>query len=94
MENIKLIKDDILKLLCHIPKKSGVYLFRDKESRIIYVGKAKNLNSRVRSYFKSRKTLSETNPKAYYFSDLTKLTESEIKQDFEWAWQFAKEVEG
>ena len=69
MENIKLIKDDILKLLCHIPKKSGVYLFRDKESRIIYVGKAKNLNSRVRSYFKSRKTLSETNPKAYYFSD-------------------------
>lgn len=23
----------------------------------------------------------------------TKLTESEIKQDFEWAWQFAKEVE-
>ena len=31
--------------------------------------------------------------KAYYFSDLTKLTESEIKQDFEWAWQFAKEVD-
>lgn len=25
--------------------------------------------------------------------DYTKLTESEIKQDFEWAWQFAKEVE-
>jgi hypothetical protein len=22
-----------------------------------------------------------------------KLTESEIKEDFEWAWQFAKEVE-
>jgi hypothetical protein len=30
--------------------------------------------------------------KAYYFSDLTKLTESEIKQDFEWAWQWAKQV--
>ena len=25
--------------------------------------------------------------------DYTKLTESEIKQDFDWAWQFAKEVE-
>lgn len=25
--------------------------------------------------------------------DYTKLTESEIKEDFEWAWQFAKEVE-
>ncbi|HEM6088486.1 TPA: hypothetical protein U2B88_000490 [Streptococcus suis] len=31
--------------------------------------------------------------KAYFFSDLTKLTEAEIKQDFEWAWQFAKEAE-
>ena len=31
--------------------------------------------------------------KAYYFSDLTKLTESEIKKDFEWAFQFSKEVE-
>ncbi|MGU8089595.1 DUF1642 domain-containing protein [Streptococcus suis] len=31
--------------------------------------------------------------KAFFFSHLTKLTESEIKQDFDWAWQFAKEVE-
>ncbi|MDD3520314.1 MAG: excinuclease ABC subunit UvrC [Actinomycetota bacterium] len=69
MEDIKIIKDDILKILSHIPKKSGVYLFKDKDARIIYVGKAKSLNSRVRSYFKSRKTLSETNPKAYYFSE-------------------------
>ena len=32
---------------------------------------------------------------AYYFAHLTKLTESEIKQDFEWAWDAgsAKEVE-
>ncbi|NQP65385.1 hypothetical protein HO908_07570 [Streptococcus suis] len=33
--------------------------------------------------------------KAFFFSHLTKLTEEEIKQDFEWAWddRFAKEVE-
>lgn len=33
--------------------------------------------------------------KAFYFSELTQLTENEIKQDFEWAWEagFAKEVE-
>lgn len=31
--------------------------------------------------------------KAYYFSDLTKLTESEIKEDFDWAWKWAKPVE-
>jgi excinuclease ABC subunit C len=29
----------------------GVYLFRDRQGRIIYVGKAKSLRSRVRSYF-------------------------------------------
>lgn len=31
--------------------------------------------------------------KAYFFSDLTKLTEEEIKEDFEWAWRFREEVE-
>jgi excinuclease ABC subunit C len=33
------------------PRKTGVYLMKDKEGRIIYVGKAKNLKSRIRSYF-------------------------------------------
>lgn len=69
MKDIKIIKNDILQILNHLPGKSGVYLFKDEEDRIIYVGKAKNLNSRVRSYFKSRKSLSHTNPKAYYFSE-------------------------
>jgi len=34
-----------------LPTKPGVYLFKDKEGEVIYVGKATNLNSRVRSYF-------------------------------------------
>jgi excinuclease ABC subunit C len=34
-----------------LPGKPGVYLFKDKEGKIIYVGKAANLKSRVRSYF-------------------------------------------
>lgn len=34
-----------------IPKLSGVYLMKDKQDNIIYVGKAKNLNSRVKQYF-------------------------------------------
>jgi excinuclease ABC subunit C len=34
-----------------LPAKPGVYLFKDKEGKVIYVGKAANLNSRVRSYF-------------------------------------------
>ena len=34
-----------------IPEKTGVYLFKNAWGRIIYVGKAKNLKKRVRSYF-------------------------------------------
>ena len=34
-----------------IPTKPGVYLFRDRERRVIYVGKAKSLRSRLSNYF-------------------------------------------
>jgi len=34
-----------------LPEQSGVYLMLDKNSRIIYIGKAKNLRKRVISYF-------------------------------------------
>jgi len=37
--------------LANLPESPGVYLFRDKDGRIIYVGKAKNLRDRVGSYF-------------------------------------------
>jgi excinuclease ABC subunit C len=34
-----------------LPTDPGVYLFSDQKNKIIYVGKANNLRSRVRSYF-------------------------------------------
>lgn len=34
-----------------LPTGPGVYLLKDKEGNVLYVGKAKNLRSRVRSYF-------------------------------------------
>ncbi len=34
-----------------LPRSSGVYLFRDERDEVLYVGKAKSLRSRVRSYF-------------------------------------------
>ncbi len=37
--------------LDHLPAKPGVYLHKDKKDTVIYVGKAKNLRNRVRSYF-------------------------------------------
>lgn len=36
-----------------IPTKPGVYTFRDKDGRAIYVGKAKSLRSRLSNYFAS-----------------------------------------
>lgn len=37
--------------LSNLPTNSGVYQFKDKNKKIIYIGKAKNLRTRVRSYF-------------------------------------------
>ncbi|WP_334142806.1 DEDD exonuclease domain-containing protein [Rhabdothermincola sp.] len=40
-----------LKLTARLPRSPGVYLFRDRAGRVLYVGKATNLRARVRSYF-------------------------------------------
>ncbi len=34
-----------------LPRRPGVYLFRDRDGDVIYTGKAKNLRTRVRAYF-------------------------------------------
>ena len=47
-----------LQQLKALPAKPGIYLFKDKEGKVIYVGKAANLNSRVRSYFGAPSSLS------------------------------------
>ncbi len=50
----------MIKIMCpadfksrDIPTDPGVYLYRDEAGEILYVGKAKNLRSRVKSYFSS-----------------------------------------
>ncbi|MEM1125698.1 MAG: excinuclease ABC subunit UvrC [Bacteroidota bacterium] len=37
--------------LAHLPTSSGVYQHKDDQGTVLYVGKAKNLRTRVRSYF-------------------------------------------
>ena len=37
----------------NLPTQPGVYLLKDEDGKIIYVGKAKSLKSRVKSYFQS-----------------------------------------
>jgi DNA polymerase-3 subunit epsilon len=40
-----------LALTARLPREPGVYVFRDRGGRVLYVGKASNLRTRVRSYF-------------------------------------------
>lgn len=42
---------DIAQKLKDLPLTSGVYIYRDSGDKILYVGKAKNLHSRVKQYF-------------------------------------------
>jgi excinuclease ABC subunit C len=52
---------EVLEKLEALPPKPGCYLFRDRQGSVIYVGKAKSLRSRVRSYFAA----SQSDERAY-----------------------------
>lgn len=43
-----------------LPQKPGVYMFKNYKAKIIYVGKAKNLRKRVKSYFSKGKKSAKT----------------------------------
>ncbi len=43
--------------LKNLPSNPGVYLFKNREGKIIYIGKAKSLRNRVRTYFQSPRHL-------------------------------------
>ncbi|HSQ41498.1 MAG TPA: excinuclease ABC subunit UvrC [Fibrobacteraceae bacterium] len=47
-------QEHIQKRLSELPARPGVYLMKDIKGRVIYVGKAKLLDRRVRSYFDGR----------------------------------------
>ncbi len=46
----------VLAKVPHLPDTPGVYLWKDAEGKVLYVGKAKRLRSRVRSYFTADQT--------------------------------------
>ncbi len=47
------LPDGVAGKLTHLPDSPGVYLWKDADGLVLYVGKAKSLRSRVRSYFAS-----------------------------------------
>jgi excinuclease ABC subunit C len=46
--------------LADLPTQPGVYLYRDQEGNLLYVGKAKVLRNRVKSYFQSKQLDAKT----------------------------------
>jgi excinuclease ABC subunit C len=50
-QNNEQLPETLLRKLKNIPRTAGVYQFKNAEGTVIYIGKAKNLNNRVRSYF-------------------------------------------
>ncbi len=46
-----MLSDDLRKNAATLPLSPGVYLMRDKDNKVIYVGKAKKLRNRVTQYF-------------------------------------------
>ncbi|MBB29945.1 MAG: excinuclease ABC subunit C [Gemmatimonadetes bacterium] len=47
-------RKQLLERLQHLPDEHGVYIMRDREGIIIYIGKAKSLRNRANSYFRPR----------------------------------------
>lgn len=72
--------EELLQKVDILPSVSGVYLFYNSENKIIYIGKAKNLKNRVKSYFQqniqSPKTLAMVR-KIDYFETIVTDTEVE-----------------
>src|SRR5215813_12351964 len=50
---------DLLQKIRTLPTEAGVYLYKNAEGEVIYVGKAKNLRSRVGSYFHEGRTIGD-----------------------------------
>ena len=38
----------------NFPEKPGIYIFKNKDGNVLYVGKAKNLKKRIKQYFHSQ----------------------------------------
>ncbi|WP_120170586.1 GIY-YIG nuclease family protein [Thermohalobacter berrensis] len=50
--------EELKEKIDHLPRKTGVYLIRDKYNNIIYIGKSKNIRKRVKQYFQPSRKVS------------------------------------
>lgn len=70
----------VKKILQHLSTKPGVYQMLDKQGDILYVGKAKNLSNRVKSYFVKNHESPKTQLLVSYIEDIhTTICETETE---------------
>ena len=63
-----------------LPNKPGVYIMRDKTDTIIYIGKAKNLVKRVKSYFREKLDRPKTQILMSHFDSLEYIVTNSEKE--------------
>src|ERR687895_347559 len=66
--------------LTHLPSRPGVYLMRDQGGKVIYVGKAKDVRARVRSYFNNSDERSQIQFLVRRVADIETLVTSSDKE--------------
>ena len=64
----------------NLPKKPGVYIMRDANDEILYIGKAKNLINRVRSYFREQLDRPKTQILMSHFDSLEYIVTNSEKE--------------
>ena len=77
---IRIQKDDLSlgEKLDSLPAKPGVYQFKNADAKVIYVGKAQNLRSRVRQYFAARGGQKSRGPDAKLEALVSKIADVEL----------------
>ncbi|MFQ5672652.1 MAG: excinuclease ABC subunit UvrC [Nitrospinales bacterium] len=69
------MNDRITKILDQLPAAPGIYMMKDARGKILYIGKAKSLRHRVRSYFReSRSMAPRTQVMVGHIRDIKALT--------------------
>ncbi|MBN1561447.1 excinuclease ABC subunit C [candidate division KSB1 bacterium] len=77
---LKSLPDHLQEKLDNLSREPGVYLYKDKNGNIIYIGKAKVLRNRVRSYFQHQRTDSKTMHLLSRIDDIeTIITDTEVE---------------
>ena len=79
MTDKKITNAQIEAQLKELPAQPGVYMMKDETGMIIYVGKAKSLRSRVRSYFRKNNQSYKTQLLLRYIYDFDYIiTDTEV----------------